>query len=223
MVGTAPGTTRVGRSSSESRRTYDRLAPVYDLLAGAGESRLREAGLRFLDIREGERVLEIGCATGRALVKLARTAGGTGRVVGVDLSPAMLDRARRRLAQTGRGTRVELRPGDALQVRLERGFFDAVLLAFTLELFDAPDLPKLLARCRDALRAGGRLCVAALDDGGKGPLLRLYGWAHRRFPRTVDCRPIPVRQFIIEAGFKIEKSLTADVWGLPAAVVLAGR
>lgn len=223
MSETAPGIASVGRSSSEARLAYYRLAPVYDLLAGAGESRLWEAGLRLLDIGDGERVLEIGCATGRALVKLARAVGGTGRVVGVDLSPAMLERARRRLTQSGRGTRVELRPGDALEVRLERGYFDAAFLAFTLELFDAPDIPKLLARCWDALRAGGRICVAALDDGGKGPLLRLYGWAHRRFPRTVDCRPIPVLRFIIEAGFKIEKSLTADVWGLPAAVVLARR
>lgn len=215
------GTVAKGRSCDEARRAYDRLAPVYDLLAGAGEARLREAGLRLLDVRTGERILEIGCATGRALVCLARDAGPTGRVVGVDLSPAMLERARRRLAQSGRGTRVELRPGDALEIRLERGYFDAIFLAFTLELFDAPDIPKLLSRCREALREGGRLCVAAMDDGQKGPLTGLYGWAHRKFPRTVDCRPIPVRRCIVEAGFKIEKSLTADVWGLPAVVVLA--
>ncbi|MCX7021105.1 MAG: class I SAM-dependent methyltransferase [bacterium] len=221
MGGTDPGTARVGRSSSEARRTYDRLAPVYDLLAGAGEARLRETGLRLLAVREGERVLEIGCGTGRALVKLAGAAGGTGRVVGVDLSPAMLEKTRRRLAQSERGTRVELRPGDAMEVRLERGFFDAVFLTFTLDLFDTPDIPTLLSRCRDALRPGGRICIAAMDDDGKGPLLRLYGLAHRRFPRAVDCRPIPVRRFIIEAGFRVEKNLRADVWGLPAAVVLA--
>jgi ubiquinone/menaquinone biosynthesis C-methylase UbiE len=213
---------KTGRLPAGARRTYDLLAPVYDLLAGAGEARLRGTALRLLDVGNGERVLEIGCATGRALVNLARTVGDAGGVVGVDLSPAMLERARRR-AQSGRETRVELRSGDALEVRLERGFFDAVLLAFTLELFDAPDIPKLLARCRDALRTGGRICTAALDDGRKGPLSGIYGWAHRKFPRAVDCRPIPVRQFIIEAGFKIEKCLPADVWGLPAAVVLARR
>jgi ubiquinone/menaquinone biosynthesis C-methylase UbiE len=221
VSGKSPGIARVERSPAEARRAYDRLAPVYDLLAGAGEARLREAALRLLHVRGGERVLEIGCATGRALVHLARDVGPTGRVVGVDLSPAMLERARRRLAQSGRGTRVELRPGDALEARLERGCYDAVLLAFTLELFDTPDIPALLARCSDALREGGRLCVAALDEGGKGPLPRLYAWAHRRFPRTVDCRAIPVRRFIVEAGFGVVEELRADVWGLPAAVVLA--
>jgi len=66
---------RVTRSKDEARRTYDRLSRRYDLLAAAGERRCREAGLRLLAVKEGERVLEIGCGTGQALTALARAVG----------------------------------------------------------------------------------------------------------------------------------------------------
>ena len=73
---------------------YDRLSRVYDLLTTAGESHIRRQALAMLDTRPGERLLEIGCGTGKAMVELAKIAGC---VVGVDLSPGMLAVAQRHI------------------------------------------------------------------------------------------------------------------------------
>ncbi len=60
---------------AQTRATYDRLSRWYDLLTGASERRFRNLGLCELDVRPGERVLEIGPGTGQALVVLAQAAG----------------------------------------------------------------------------------------------------------------------------------------------------
>jgi SAM-dependent methyltransferase len=78
----------------------------------------------------GGPVLELGCGTGRVLAPCAAVAGGG---AGVDSSPAMLERARRRLAAAGLADRVELHLGDMRTVRLGRRF-PLVTIPFPLDV-----------------------------------------------------------------------------------------
>lgn len=109
------------RGPESVRRLYDRLAPAYDLgtlmFLPLGAQRLRERAVDLLDLRPGDTVVDLGCGTGANLPILARAVGGAGRVVGVDLSPGMLERARRR-ADRHRLTQVTLVQGDMRTVRL---------------------------------------------------------------------------------------------------------
>ena len=86
-------------SAADTRRTYDRITRWYDIIEAPFERRARAAELRILAAESGERVLEIGFGTGLGLVALARHVGGSGSVVGVDLSPRMADVARRRISR----------------------------------------------------------------------------------------------------------------------------
>lgn len=208
---------RVARTRDEARLGYDRLAGVYDLLAGASERPFRERALALLDARPGERVLEIGCGTGEAAVALAR-AGAV--VTAVDLSPRMLDRTRQRLAAAGLSATLVEADGHALPV--EAASQDAVFMSFVLDLVDTPDLPAFLAGCRRALRPGGRMVVAAMEAGGGNPVaMRLYAWAHRVFPVLVDCRPLPLRETLEAGGFAVERLEAGTMWGLGVAWALA--
>jgi len=62
----------VERSTAQARATYDRLAPWYDWVEAPFERRARAAGLRLLDARPGERILEIGVGSGHTLAALTR-------------------------------------------------------------------------------------------------------------------------------------------------------
>ena len=92
-------------SAAEVRALYDRLAPLYNLLAAGysfvGSGRFRHRVVEALELRSGETVVDLGCGTGANLPYLVEAVGPTGRVIGVDLSPGMLAQAHERLNETG--------------------------------------------------------------------------------------------------------------------------
>ncbi len=209
------------RTHQDTRASYDRLSRWYDRLAGS-EWRSTERGLRALDVHQGERVLEIGPGPGRALQVLAESVGPNGQAWGVDLSAGMLREARGRLARAGLIGRVQLIQGDGVHLPVAGSTLNAVFLAFTLELFDPAEIPLVLGECKRVLRPGGRIGVVSLaKEERANTMVRLYEWAHRRWPRLVDCRPIAVRPALEEAGFRVVGEAERGMWGLPVVMVVA--
>jgi demethylmenaquinone methyltransferase/2-methoxy-6-polyprenyl-1,4-benzoquinol methylase len=100
--------------------------------------------------------------------------------------------------------------------------FDAVFMSFTLELFDTPEIPELLKEVKRVLKPGGRLGVASISrEDGQSVLLRLYEWAHKKWPRYADCRPIYVQQSLSDAGYETKSKEKVKVFGLPGEIVVA--
>ena len=216
-----PGVLRVLQAKSETKAFYNKIAHVYDLLAEHSERPMREAGLKMLAAAPGERVLEIGFGTGHILVELAKAVGPTGKVFGIDLSENMLAQAKDLLERENLGERASLECCDAEKLPYSDGSMDGVFMCFTLELFDTPDIPKVLAECKRVLRPAGRIVVVAVSKEGKeGFILHAFEWTHRHFPNLMDCRPIYARRALEATGFVIEDSLTESMW-VPVEIVRA--
>lgn len=214
-----PGILRVLQTKEQTRAFYNKISKVYDLLADRSEAPIRRAGFDLLKVRPGEQVLEIGCGTGHSLVRFARAVGPEGRVYGLDLSEQMLKRTRENLAKADMLKQARLRRGDAARLPYRDALLDAVFMCFTLELFDTPEIPKVLQECQRVLRHGGRMVVVGMSkEGGHDPLTGVFEWAHKHFPNFIDCRPIYVRAALEQAGFQITKALTKHMW-IPVEVV----
>lgn len=220
-----PAAASRGQSARSTARTnYNRLARWYDLLSGPAERRLAERGLAALGVRPGEAALEIGFGTGHGLLSLARSVGRQGKVCGIDISDRMTELARARVAAAGLAERVELVRGDAARLPWASSTFGVAFMSFVLELLDDDAMAAVLADCRRVLVPGGRLGVVALASRrGGSPVVRLYEWAHRRFPHVVDCRPIHLGQTVGRAGFSVTRLDEASVWGLPVDIAVARR
>src|SRR4030042_2471079 len=158
---------RVGRSKEKARDSYDRLSRWYDLLSGHFEKRYRDAGLRMLDAKKGEVILEIGFGTGNCILALADAVEGQGKVYGIDISSGMHSVAKAKLEKAGISNRVDLQCGDAACLPFDSNSFNAVFMSFTLELFDTPEIPVVLNECRRVLKTGGRICVVGVSGGGQ--------------------------------------------------------
>ncbi len=154
-----------------------------------------------------------GGRPGHCLAILAKAAGHEGRVYGIDLSNEMLQRAQENVEKEGLGERVELVCGDAADLPYAPASMDAVFMSFVLELFDTPEIPKVLGECKRVLRRGGRIVVVGMSkEGPGGLLLRILEWTHRNLPHLVDCRPIFVRHALEASGFVIEESAIKRRW-----------
>jgi ubiquinone/menaquinone biosynthesis C-methylase UbiE len=215
---------RVKRSKSSAKMAYDRLSHIYDWLAGSSETQFMHLGLEMLSVNAGETFLEVGSGTGKALVELSLRTGDTGKVCAIDLSRGMLQKASRRLANAGMENRVVLLEGDGAWLPYKSGCFRGVFICFTLELFDTPEIPRVLEECWRVLVPDGRLgVVAMLKTEHPGRIERLYEWFHEKLPTYVDCRPINAQKQIQSAGFQLEQCQSRHMWGLPLELVIARK
>ena len=105
----------------------------------------------------GERVVDVGSGGGIDSIVAARMVGPTGSVVGIDMTPAMLERARAAAAQSGTEN-LEFREAYMEELPVTDGWADVVISNGVLNL--TPDKQKALGEMLRVLRPGGRLQIA---------------------------------------------------------------
>jgi ubiquinone/menaquinone biosynthesis C-methylase UbiE len=156
--------------SPDPWRALDAQPNVAALIAGleargatATQARLRRRFLRFVPVRPGQRVLEVGCGSGVVVRDLAAMVGRRGTVVGVDTSRTVLAAARRLCRPApGRG-RIALRVADGATLPFAAGRFDVTLgVTVILHVADPIRVVREMAR---VTRPGGRVGLQDQDFG----------------------------------------------------------
>lgn len=113
--------------------------------------------LAFSDVRPGDVVLDLGSGAGIDLLLAAKKVGRTGKVIGVDMTDAMIDKARENLAAAGVAN-VELRKGIIEELPVESDSVDWVISNCVINL--SPEKPRVFAEIARVLRPGGRMLVS---------------------------------------------------------------
>ncbi len=137
--------------------TYDRYMNRITL---GRESKLRNMTVGLARIREGESVLEIGCATGSLTLAAKRKAGSSGYVAAIDLIPGMIEVSREKAKKEG--LEVNFQPGSIEDIPFPDRQFDAVLCSFMIFHMSEGVRNKGLEEISRVLKPGGRLLVLDL-------------------------------------------------------------
>jgi magnesium-protoporphyrin O-methyltransferase len=178
------------RTAARAWETLTSTAPVGRIRATvrAGRDRMRGTLLSWLpEDLAGARILDAGCGTGALAVEAARRGA---RVLAIDLSPALVDVARRRIAALPDAAllldRIELRSGDMLDPAL--GGFDHVVAMDSLIHYEAPDA----VRCLGALapRTGGTMVFTFAPSSPALALMHSVGRLFPRADRAPSIRPV---------------------------------
>lgn len=202
---------------------FDMIAPRYDrlnrVLSFGTDLGWRARAVELARLGPSERGVDLGVGTGDLAYGLLAASHPSSSVLGVDLSPRMLEISRRRLDRAGLGPRYDALIGNAEALPLPDASADRLISGFTLR--NIGDLSRALAEMRRVLRPGGRAVLLELSHP-PNPLFRLlYRWyfeqvapplamllggdreAYRYLPRSL--RPFPradaLASLLRDAGF----------------------
>lgn len=143
------------------RNTYTSWAPIYNA-THAWTLPGRRAARLALGIQPGDRVLDLACGTGLNFLHLRQLVGDRGSIVGVDLTPAMLEAARRVILAQG-WKNVEVFEADAAQLPFPDLSFDKAICTFALNII--PDYVRAIAEVRRVLVPGGKFAALEMRLG----------------------------------------------------------
>lgn len=190
---------------------FDEIAPVYDrlntLMTFGMDDRWRRAAVQAAGLADGGSVIDVASGTGKLAAALAEKVGPFGRVVAVDLSPAMVALGS---AQFRDVVQLEFRVANALDLPVEESAFDAATIAFGLR--NLADFEAAFRELRRVVRPGGRVVCLELTWPRPRWWARVF---HASFRHGV---PIAGRVFGHTSAYRY---LPASLEGFPEADRLA--
>jgi ubiquinone/menaquinone biosynthesis C-methylase UbiE len=167
---------RTDRTREHLIETYRKKAKYYDVtcrlypVPGYPQRAQRRRAVQALALRAGASVVDIACGTGLNFPLLEEVIGPDGRIVGVDLTDAMLARAQDRIEANGRSN-ISLVQADAADVDFPTGL-DAIISTYAMS--QVPECAEVIAHGAAALCGGGRWVILDLKVPGNTP-----GWIAR--------------------------------------------
>lgn len=164
-------------------RWYDLSANLY-YFTGFRETAYRKKAISALALQQGDTVVELGCGTGLNFARLQKVVGSSGRIIGVDLTDAMLEEAKERIRRKG-WSNVQLIRSDAAAFDYPPRV-DGVLSTFALTLF--PEYDAIIQRGAGALSQGGKFVILDFKkpDNAPGWLIRIMLLITKPFGITLD-------------------------------------
>ena len=157
------------------RSAYRRWAPVYDHTFGRVAAEGRKHSVEVINQSKG-RVLEVGVGTGLSLPTYGRHL----EIVGIDLSPEMLEKARERVAAEGLDNVAELHEMDASDLKFPDASFDTVVAMYVMTV--VPDPEKVMRELSRVCRPGGEVIIVNHFSAEEG----MRGWVERRMAPFAD-------------------------------------
>ncbi len=166
------------------KRMFDDIAPTYDRLnhvLSFNIDRLwRRRVVRIVRHTGAKRILDVATGTGDLAIAMTRRIRGC-TVCGADLSPEMLEEARRKIVRRGLDERITLMECDAERIDLQTGSVDAATIGFGIRNFEHPE--RGLSELFRTIKSGGHLVILEFSNPQNRLIAGFYRfYSHRLLP-----------------------------------------
>ncbi len=184
---------------------YRRLSNQYDRVFGRVFEPGRELAVRKMGCAPGDRVLEVGVGTGLSLGHYPDDV----EVVGIDVSPDMLEHARARV--NGSADRITLALMDAQALEYPDHSFDKVVAMYVASV--VPDPKKMVEEMKRVCKPGGELFIVNHFSRGKGPMASVERLVSP-LSKLVGFRPsFPLNDFLAMAALDVRDTAPVNAFG----------
>ncbi len=187
-------------------KSYNRWAPGYDIVfAGIVQNGRREA-IQRMNCRSGETVLEVGVGTGLSLPYYPRET----RVVGIDLTPSMLNKARARVVKEGLEN-VTLEVMDAQEMSFPDAVFDKVVAMYVASV--VPDPERMVTEMKRVCKPDGDLFIVN-HFSNANPIIRGLESLLSPLSKFIGFRPdLSLDAFVKQTGLNVVETASVNLFG----------
>ena len=215
-----------------AKKKFDHVSRYYFWIMGAIEIKPNNIALKMADIKNGEKVLDIGFGTGWVLERMVPQVGKEHTTYGLDYSEGMKRVALENLKKKQLDTSVDLATANIKAMPYEDDTFDLVFISFVLDLLPQEDISKALAEAKRVVKPGGRLIIVSMTKQGGGIYRAarwLYEWMYYKWPTILgyrtSCRPLYIEHDVARAGLSITQYKLTSILGFmfPIAVLEARK
>ena len=200
---------------------YDSLSGIYDVWGILAESRARKRAIELADIKDGQNILEVAVGTGLTFYEIVKR-NRKGQNLGIDISPGMLDKARKRLGKLSRAN-YELKLGNAFHLPAEDEQFNLLLNNYMFDLIAFDEMDSILEEFKRVIKKGGSLVLVNMTKGerfGSG----VYDLIFRLSPKSIGgCRGVKMSDRLMVHGFQIETREYHQQLLFPSEVIVAHK
>jgi len=199
------------------KKIYNTASQYYSL-SNLIEKKPLMRGIEAANIKPNDKVLEVAVGLGFMFLEILRRVNRSNVVYGIDLSPKMLDKARRRAVKSG-FSNFDLREADVRHLPYPDKSFDVLFNSYMLDLMPFADFPIVLKEYYRVLKRGGRLVLVNFSKEKDSPVIAetLYKLSPSLWH---GCRPVLMESSVKQAGFKnVKREFPKFHFSLPSEIV----
>jgi ubiquinone/menaquinone biosynthesis C-methylase UbiE len=198
---------------------YTQTAPVYDLWGRLTETKARKRSLALAQIQDGMSILEVAIGTGLTFQEILQS-NPHGQSFGVDLTLAMLEKAKARIAKTGMDN-YQVSIDDAYDLKFQDHQFDLLMNNYMFDLLPEKDFVTALKEFKRVLKPTGRIVLVNMTKG-EHFYEQFWETVYRINPRWLGgCRGVLLSSALREAGFTNISREAMSQFGFPSEIISA--
>jgi ubiquinone/menaquinone biosynthesis C-methylase UbiE len=212
---------KVKLSKKDVRRIYARVSNVYDFWAFLTESKAVRRAIQMANISNGENILEVAVGTGYLFERIV-SINQAGRNDGIDLSPEMLERAKKRLSSK-RFHNYSLKVADAYSLPYQDETFDLIVNNYMFDLLPEEYFHHVLGEFKRVLKPGGRMLITSMTPG-RTWYSQFWDWLLHKAPGILEgCRPISLEEDVNQIGLTNIHAEYVGQFTFPSLVIYAEK
>lgn len=212
----------VSVDKNDIKSIYSFYSRIYFVIA-AFEKRPRMRSIEMAEVQPDDKILEIAVGAGHSFIQFLGKVNRENVVHGVDLTPAMLEKTKERVARNGYSN-FDLREADARSLPFLDESFDLVYSSYMMDLIPTGEFLPVLREFRRVLKKCGRLVLVNLSKKNQNQKPILWERLYLMNPYILGgCRPVMLEPFVKEAGFSnLKREFHPSIF-LPTEIVAASK